>query len=144
MELAYATTVHGAQGETTHTGHLALGEHTHAAAAYVAMTRGREENLAHLVAEDLDEARRSWVETFSRDRADLGPGHAAIRAAEDLDRYAPHRPLQAALDDLRAAWTRQQDLRSAMALADRQRRFMARYGDPDLRRQNPGRRRGDP
>ena len=28
VELAYATTVHGAQGETTHTGHLLLGEHT--------------------------------------------------------------------------------------------------------------------
>ena len=46
VELAYATTVHGAQGETTHTGHLLLGEHTHAAAAYVAMTRGREDNVA--------------------------------------------------------------------------------------------------
>ena len=77
VELAYATTVHGAQGETTHTGHLLLGEHTHAAAAYVAMTRGRENNVAHLVAENLDDARQSWVETFSRDRADLGPGHAA-------------------------------------------------------------------
>ena len=31
----------GAQGETTHTGHLLLGEHTSAAAAYVAMTRDR-------------------------------------------------------------------------------------------------------
>ena len=131
VELAYATTVHGAQGETTHTGHLLLGEHTSAAAAYVAMTRGREDNVAHLVAENLDDARQQWIETFSRDRADLGPGHAAIRAAEDLERYAPHRPLQVALGDLRAAWSRQQDLRRAMAGADRQRRFMAGYGDPD-------------
>ncbi len=131
VELAYATTVHGAQGETTHTGHLLLGEHTSAAAAYVAMTRGRVDNVAHLVAEDLDDARRQWVETFGRDRADLGPSHAAMRAAEDLERYAPHRPRQAALGDLRAAWSRQQDLRTAMARADRQRRFMAGYGDPD-------------
>ena len=115
VELAYATTVHGAQGETTHTGHFLLGEHTSAAAAYVAMTRGRENNVAHLVAEDHDDARKQWVETFSRDRADLGPSHAATRAAEDLERYAPHRPLQVALGDLRAAWSRQQDLRSAMA-----------------------------
>ena len=41
VELAYATTVYGAQGETTSTGHLMLGEHTSAASAYVAMTRGR-------------------------------------------------------------------------------------------------------
>jgi len=92
VELAYATTVHGAQGETTHTGHLLLGEHTHAAAAFVAMTRGREDNVIHPVAEDVDDARQVWVETFGRDRADLGPGHAARRAAEELERYAPTGP----------------------------------------------------
>ena len=42
VELAYASTAYGAQGETTRTAHLALGEHTGAASAYVAMTRGRE------------------------------------------------------------------------------------------------------
>jgi exodeoxyribonuclease V alpha subunit len=115
VELAYATTVHGAQGKTTHTGHLLLGENTSAAAAYVAMTRGREDNAAHLVAENLDDARQQWIETFGRDRADLGPGHAARRAAEDLERYAPHRPLEPALADLRAAWTTEQDLRGALA-----------------------------
>ena len=94
------------------------------------MTRGREDNVAHLIAENLDDARQLWVETFSRDRADLGPGHAAMRAAEDLDRYAPQRPLEAALGDLRAAWTRQQDLRSALARTERQRHFMAGFGDP--------------
>ena len=41
IELAYASTAYGAQGETTRTAHLALGEHTGAASAYVAMTRGR-------------------------------------------------------------------------------------------------------
>ena len=51
VELAYATTVHGAQGDTVDHAHVALGEHTGAAAAYVAMTRGRHDNTAHLVAE---------------------------------------------------------------------------------------------
>ena len=51
VELAYATTVHGAQGETVDNAHVALGDTTGAAAAYVAMTRGRESNTAHLVAE---------------------------------------------------------------------------------------------
>ncbi len=130
VELAYATTVHGAQGETAHTGHLLLGEHTHAAAAYVAMTRGREDNVAHLVAENLDEARQLWIETFGRDRADLGPAHAARRAAEDLERYAPHRPLEAALGDLRAAWTYEQDLRGALARCESRYHFMAADGEP--------------
>ena len=131
VELAYATTVHGAQGETTHTGHLLLGEHTTAAAAYVAMTRGREDNVAHLVAENLDDARQLWVETFGRDRADLGPAHAAQRAAEDLERYAPHRPLESALADLRAAWTDEQDLRDALARCQNRHDFMAADGEPD-------------
>ncbi len=53
------------------------------------MTRGRHTNTAHLVADTLDDARAQWVATFSRDRADLGPAHAAHQAAEDIDRYGP-------------------------------------------------------
>ena len=113
VELAYATTVYGAQGETTSSGHLMLGEHTSAASAYVAMTRGRETNTAHLVAENYEDARRQWEDVFGRDRADLGPTAAAERAAEDIERYGtqnPPRPLDEVLTDLWAAWTRQTDL----------------------------------
>ncbi|MGH8892366.1 MAG: MobF family relaxase [Actinomycetes bacterium] len=92
VELAYATTVYGAQGETTNTAHLVLGEHTGAASAYVGMTRGRHANTVHLVAENLDDARRQWIGTFSRDRADLGPAHAADLAAEEASKYAAPRP----------------------------------------------------
>lgn len=86
VELAYVTTVNGAQGETTGTGHLLLGEHTSAASAYVAMTRGRVDNVIHLVADDVEDARRQWDDVFGRDRADLGPTVAAARAGEELDR----------------------------------------------------------
>ncbi|MCY7400787.1 MAG: AAA family ATPase, partial [Nocardioides sp.] len=89
VELAYATTAYGAQGETVDSAHFALGEKTGAASAYVAMTRGRHQNVAHLVAESVDDARSQWVDVFSRDRADLGPGHAAVRAADDIERYGP-------------------------------------------------------
>ena len=89
VELAYATTVHGAQGSTVTSAHLAIGEHTGAASAYVAMTRGREANTAHLVAETLADARRQWIEVFSRDRADLGPAHARRQAIDAIDRYGP-------------------------------------------------------
>jgi exodeoxyribonuclease V alpha subunit len=89
VELAYATTVYGAQGETVGQAHLLVGDSTGAAAAYVGMTRGRARNVAHLVADSPEDARRQWVEVFSRDRADLGPGHAAQVAADDIDRYGP-------------------------------------------------------
>ena len=90
VELAFSTTAYGAQGETVDSAHLALGERTGAASAYVGMTRGRRCNVAHLVAESVDDARSQWVDIFNRDRADLGPNHAAERAADDIDRYGPN------------------------------------------------------
>ena len=92
VELAYATTAYGAQGSTVTTSHVLIGEHTGAASAYVGMTRGRERNVAHLVAESIEDARKQWVEVFGRDRADLGPAHARKAAAEAIDRYGPNAP----------------------------------------------------
>jgi ATP-dependent exoDNAse (exonuclease V) alpha subunit len=92
VELAYATTTHGAQGETVNAAHFLLGETTGAASAYVAMTRGRHTNTAHLVADTIDDARAQWTETFTRDRADLGPAHARDTALEAIDTYGPLAP----------------------------------------------------
>jgi thymidine kinase len=105
VELAYASTVYAVQGDTTQTAHTAIGEHTSAASAYVAMTRGRDTNIAHLVADNLDEAHEQWIAVFGRHRADLGPAHAAELAAREAVRYARLRPLDDVLDDLGRAWT---------------------------------------
>ncbi len=86
VELGYASTVHGVQGETAVAAHLAVGEHTSAASAYVGMTRGRTANTAHLVADSVDDAREQWVAVFARDRVDLGPAHAAELATREADR----------------------------------------------------------
>ena len=64
------------------------------------MSCGRGHNTAHLVADTTDDARRHWIEVFSRDRADLGPGHAAQNAAEDIERYGPQAPPRAAEPDV--------------------------------------------
>jgi conjugative relaxase-like TrwC/TraI family protein len=87
VELAYATTIHGAQGETVDRAHVAIGDASGAAAAYVAMTRGRHSNTAHIVAETVEDARKQWAELFSRDRADLGPAHAKQQALDAVHRY---------------------------------------------------------
>lgn len=87
VELAY-----GAQGTTVPAAHVAVGEHTSASSAYVAMTRGRDSNIAHLVADNLDDARAQWIEVFGRNRADLGPRHARTLATEAIDRYGPAAP----------------------------------------------------
>jgi exodeoxyribonuclease V alpha subunit len=88
VEPAYASTAHGVQGDTVTTAHLVVGEHTGAASAYVGMTRGRRSNTAHLIAADLAGAREQWISAFARDRADLGPAHAATLAAVEAARYA--------------------------------------------------------
>jgi conjugative relaxase-like TrwC/TraI family protein len=95
VELAYATTAYGAQGTTVPVAHTSIGDHTGASSAYVGMTRGHQNNTAHLVADTLEEARRQWIDVFGRDRADLGPAHAARLAAEAIDRYGPQARLTA-------------------------------------------------
>ncbi|MQA13476.1 MAG: relaxase domain-containing protein [Pseudonocardiaceae bacterium] len=49
LTLAYASTVHAAQGRTVDTAHAVIGPGTDAAGTYVAMTRGRERNTAYAV-----------------------------------------------------------------------------------------------
>jgi exodeoxyribonuclease V alpha subunit len=115
LELAYASTVHGVQGETATCAHMAIGEYTSAASAYVGMTRGRTGNTAHLIADSIDEARGQWVAVFARDRADLGPAHAAELAAHDASRYAQLRPLEQALAELRQQWAVEQDCLDRLA-----------------------------
>jgi hypothetical protein len=139
VELAYASTAHGVQGDTVPTAHLVVGESTGAASAYVGMTRGREANTAHLVAADLAEARQQWIAVFARDRADLGPAHAAELAAREAARYAEPRPLERVLADLHAAWTTEEDCRARLSLEepsrDKLRQIVALGFDPYERMQ---------
>jgi ATP-dependent exoDNAse (exonuclease V) alpha subunit len=92
VELAFATTAYGAQGATVPRSHVLVSEHSGAASTYVAMTRGRNQNTAHLVADSVEDARTQWCEVFGRDRADLGPAHAREAAAEAIERYGPMKP----------------------------------------------------
>jgi exodeoxyribonuclease V alpha subunit len=117
VELAYAGTAHGSQGDTVTAAHTVIGEHTGAASAYVGMTRGRTANTAHLVAADVPAAREQWLAVFGRDRADLGPAHAVELAAAEAARYAPPRPLDQALADLHQAWTTEQRCLDQLTLA---------------------------
>ena len=111
VELGYAVTGYGAQGDTSHTAHLVLGEASTAASVYVGMTRGRYANTAHLIADNLDAAREQWISAAARDRADLGPAAASHAAARAAAGYTQVRPLPAVLADLHTAWGEQDDRR---------------------------------
>lgn len=52
VELAYATTVHGAQGRTVGTAHSLVDEGTSRESLYVALTRGAEANWAYIITHD--------------------------------------------------------------------------------------------
>src|SRR5690606_16881527 len=80
--LSYAATAYGVQGATVTGSHTILTDATSAAGVYVGMTRGREQNLLHLVAESQRQAREQFVAAMERDRADRGLTDATERATE--------------------------------------------------------------
>lgn len=70
--LAYATTAYGSQGVTVDRSHTVLSDAMAASGVYVGMTRGRGDNMLHIVAADIDDARQQFVLALDRDRADRG------------------------------------------------------------------------
>ncbi|MGQ0407849.1 MobF family relaxase [Leucobacter sp. W1153] len=80
--LSYAATAYGAQGVTVPASHTVLGEQMGGAVVYVGMTRGRNENTLHVVADDMADARAQFIEAMERDRSDRGLADATERAAE--------------------------------------------------------------
>lgn len=80
--LAYASTAYGVQGITAPTSHTVLSDAMSGAGVYVGMTRGKDENHLHLIAENAAEARQQFINAVERDRADRGLAAATERAAE--------------------------------------------------------------
>ena len=127
VELAYATTSHGVQADTLPASHVAVGDTTSAASAYVGMTRGRENNTAHLVAASEDEARQAWVDVFGRGRPDLGTQAARETAERAASQYAVPESVTPAsaeqrqealarlIDKLHAAWLARATARDQLA-----------------------------
>ncbi|WP_179288629.1 MobF family relaxase [Micrococcus luteus] len=95
--LGWALTTHGAQGATVDQAHTLIDEHTDAAGLYVGLTRGREQNVAHFIAQDLAEARAQYVAAMGRDGADHGLDAARQALAAQLagmNLPAVQRPVQ--------------------------------------------------
>ena len=80
--LAYASTVYGVQGATVDEAHTVLSDSLDASGVYVGMTRGRNTNRLHIVAENLNDAREQFIAALDRDRADRGLTVATQTARE--------------------------------------------------------------
>lgn len=98
--LSYAATAYGVQGATTDRSHTILTDATSAASVYVGMTRGRNENLLHVVADSQAEARAQFVAAMQRDRADRGLADATQRAAAEVAGLIQHGPVQLVNDEI--------------------------------------------
>jgi rRNA-processing protein FCF1 len=80
--LSYAATAYGVQGATVDGSHTILTDALDAAAVYVGMTRGRQQNVLHIVAADMADARQQFIDAMGRDRADRGLDNATQAAKE--------------------------------------------------------------
>lgn len=104
VALSYATTVHSAQGRTVDTAHAVVSQRTNAAAAYVALSRGRHGNTAYVstvqLAEDSPPGQVSTV-----DRRDALAVLADVIEREQDD--------QSALQVEAESWTRRDSTRTA-------------------------------
>lgn len=98
--LGDAATTYGVQGATVDTSHTILTEATSAAGIYVGMTRGREHNRLHLIAEDMADAKAQFVAAMERDPADRGLTHATAQAADAVRGIVKNGPIQRVTEEL--------------------------------------------
>ena len=98
--LSYAATAYGVQGTTVTTSHTILSEATTAAGVYVGMTRGRETNRLHVIAEDMADARAQFIEALERDPADRGLAHVTAQAAEAVRGLVANGPVKLVTEEL--------------------------------------------
>ncbi|RGE18535.1 MobF family relaxase [Leucobacter sp. wl10] len=100
--LSYAATAYGVQGATVTASHTLLTDATSAAGVYVGMTRGRETNTLHVVAESAADARAQFVAAMERDRADRGLADATQRATEAVTGLTAEGPVKFVADEVAA------------------------------------------
>ncbi|MFT4137196.1 MobF family relaxase [Microbacterium sp.] len=98
--LSYAATAYGVQGATVDASHTMLSEATSAACVYVGMTRGRDTNRLHVVAENLADAKAQFVEAMERDPADRGLDQATAQAIDAVQGLVSDGPVQLVTDEL--------------------------------------------
>ncbi len=99
IHLAYASTVHGIQGETVH--HSYVGPGVDAAGLYVGMTRGRDRNTAITIARGTKRAIEQLADTMMRGRIEITLDDARRGALGELGRAA--RTMRDGLETARAA-----------------------------------------
>lgn len=94
LQLAYASTVHGVQGDTADAS--VVGPDVDAAGPYVGLTRGRMHNTAIVVAQTDADARESLADAMQRGTPELTMQDAVRAVASELRRAAREQTVQPA------------------------------------------------
>jgi hypothetical protein len=118
IHLAYASTVHGIQGETVH--HCYVGPGVDAAGLYVGMTRGRHRNTAITIARDTERAIEQLADTMMRGRLEVTLEDARRGSLSELGRAARTigDGLETARSTERAALARLREIDTEIARAE--------------------------
>ncbi|AZS35736.1 ATP-dependent RecD-like DNA helicase [Microbacterium lemovicicum] len=95
VQLAYASTVHGIQGDTTHT--AIVGPDVSAAGLYVGLTRGRHHNTAITIAHTDQAAINQLAPTMLRGHDETSITHSVNAVRDELRRSARDAPQTQAL-----------------------------------------------
>lgn len=123
LHLAYASTVHGIQGETVHGSYVGPG--VDAAGLYVGMTRGRHTNIAFAVARDINAAVAHLADTMMRGRLEVTLDDARHASHSELSRAArepadPHDLARIVRDRLETALSTERAARARLREVDAQ------------------------
>lgn len=116
VHLAYASTVHGIQGETVHASYVGPG--VDAAGLYVGMTRGRAANTALTIGSDPEAAIEQLADTMMRGRLEVTLEDAGRAAERELGPAARDPGAQDLLTEMVAADARHRALRHALRKMD--------------------------
>ncbi|MEU4208369.1 MobF family relaxase [Rothia terrae] len=84
VQAGYAVTTHGAQGMTVDEAHTLITASSDGAGVYVGLSRGRERNVAHFVASDVEDARGQFIAAMGAHRADEGLAAAREQLRAEL------------------------------------------------------------
>jgi len=115
VQLGYAATDYGNQGVTAARSATWMGPATSAGGLYVGASRGRWENMLHVVADGPEEARDVLAAALRRDRADRGLDAARSRAESEALRPAPKRQRRPVVP---AGWRSATELQQALRRVD--------------------------
>lgn len=123
---SYAATAYGVQDATVYRSLTMLSDATSVAGVYVyvGMTRGRQQNQLHVVAENMDDARAQFVEAMERDPADRGLDHATAQAIDAVRGLVVDGPVQLVTDEIARLAT---EVERAEQLAERWEQTATRF-----------------